>query len=439
MNSMRWQMLFISFLSIFILLGISAIILSHYYTQSIKESITAQLKSHVYTLLEAAEYNQQGTMRLPRLISVPALNHVHSGVYAKVKGENGHYTWLSASIAGLEHRLPQISQTKVGAMVEQVKADFNTLSFTLLWEDNQGNNIPYHIVIYIKKERYQTKINTFNQQLVLLLAGVGTCLLLIQWFVLFLGLKPLSRLVDEIKAVEQGKKEQLIQSYPTELSLLTATLNSLIQYSHTNLKRYRNSLGDLAHSLKTPVAVLQAAQETDDCQALKQHLKTEVPRIYEIITYQLKRAKVAGKIVGTRVEIEPIAQRIKQVMLKIYAEKNKHCQLKIQNQSFFYGDKADLMELLGNLMDNAWKYGGDLIIISAKMKNKKLYLTIEDNGQKMTISDFNNLLKRGVRLDEKTEGQGIGLNVVRDIVEIYQGEIKLTQSSLGGLKVMIIL
>ncbi len=253
-------------------------------------------------------------------------------------------------------------------------------------------------------------------------------ILVLQLVWLMWTLKPLSTLEQEVKAIEQGRAEKLTSLYPKELATLTTQLNQLLATEQKQRQRYHNALSDLAHSLKTPLAVMQAQK---DISAVNQE---QINRISSTIEHQLKRAQSAGHsswLLG--IEVKPVAEKLLNTLAKIYQDDNKVLLLNTGDNVTFKGDEADLLELLGNLLDNAYKAAKSTIRLTVSQQDDGLVMCIEDDGVGIEPLQITQILERGVRADTYQAGHGVGLAIVRDLVESYQGELHIANSkSLGG-------
>ena len=238
-----------------------------------------------------------------------------------------------------------------------------------------------------------------------------------------------------------------METYPKELANLTNNINDLISNERNHLVRYRNTLGDLAHSLKTPLAVLQGYFEQNKLSGNSADTVSEqVWRMQEIVDYQLQRAAVSGKQTFNKpILIKPVADQLHSALNKVYIEKQLDSEINIDDMASFYGEKGDLMEVLGNVLDNAYKWANSKIKVavtksSAQGKRRsRITIKVEDDGPGIDHDKIKWLTQRGVRGDEREgpPGQGIGLGVVREIVESYSGTLDFSKSDLGGCKVII--
>ena len=263
-----------------------------------------------------------------------------------------------------------------------------------------------------------------------------------QALVLNIGLAPLRRLAQQVRAVEQGDQDSLSDDQPEELRALSSNMNHLIRFGRTSLERHRNALADLAHALKTPLAVLRGVAddlpETDT--QLKHTLNDSVERMNDAISYRLRRASTVGNNqLSTTIDVRALAQRLRETFMKVYAD--KALTLDVDGQASVKMDSGDLTELLGNLLDNACKWGQHAVSVKIDIDAERgLHLVIEDDGPGITPEQRDIILERGVRADEHTPGQGLGLALVRELVVTdYHGTIDIDQSPLGGAMITVCL
>ena len=264
-----------------------------------------------------------------------------------------------------------------------------------------------------------------------------------QAVVLRWSLSPLRRVADDLRAIETGLAQRLHGNYPNELRQLTDNLNGLLTSADNQLKRYRDSLGNLAHSLKTPLAVLYGAVdgEANDA-ALRAVAREQLAGMTQLIEYQLQRAATSGRTpLAAPVEVRPIAERIVQALAKVHAGKNVRVTFDIGKTVIFYGDAGDLTEMLGNLLDNAFKWCRQQVRVTAQttapvgIEPSWLEIIVADDGPGIPDDLKARVLLRGARADESTPGHGLGLAMVQDTVALYHGSLNLQVGALGGLEV----
>ena len=418
------------------------------YRDSVLTSHREALVGYLYAFLAASDVDVNGTLNvannlLERRFSLPG-----SGLYASVvSSDTSRHIWSSPSLLGVE--LPDIPVLKTGVMSfsqQQNSLDegFFILNFGVAWQVNNDFN-RYVFTVAEDLQRYTEEIETYRKTLWFWLGTLAILLLLVQGLVVQWGLRPLRKVADEIRAIEGGEKDALSGNYPKELSHLTNNINDLIRNERNHLLRYRNTLGDLAHSLKTPLAVLQGYFEKNKSTLGSEDTASQqVWRMQEIVDYQLQRAAVSGKRTFNKPErVKQIADQLLSALNKVYIDKQIKATLRVSDNAIFYGEKGDLMEVLGNVLDNAFKWADatvKVVVSQPKVLEKRrahLTIEVEDDGPGIDFNKIKWLTQRGVRGDEREgpPGQGIGLGVVREIVESYSGTLEFTKSELGGCKV----
>ncbi len=425
-------------------LGFTGLALDEAFRSASEEALQARLFSSVYALLAAAEEDEKGRLRMPDALTDPRFNRLDSGLYAQVSGKAVGYLWQSPSALGrklgfLREMAPGKSKTErfnLGGDAAMV------LSFGVVWEDFQGRELQYVLAVAEDMKPLMEQVAAFRNTLFLWLGGAALLLLLAQGWVLRWGLHPLREVAQALTEIESGRADQLQGDYPKELSRLTSNINSLIRHAQARQQRYRDSLGDLAHSLKTPLAVLQGIAEnaSDNPQTGRKLLREQVARMNQIVSHQLQRAAASGRSILTQsLPVKPVVERIAGSLDKVYLEKRITWELDIADGSRFRGDEGDLMELLGNLMENACKYGDGHVRVRVET-GKDLRLIVEDNGKGIAEDQVEAVLRRGHRADQQQPGQGIGLSVAADIAAAYGGRIAITSADrLGGACVQLIL
>ncbi|MDH3508435.1 MAG: ATP-binding protein, partial [Gammaproteobacteria bacterium] len=220
---------------------------------------------------------------------------------------------------------------------------------------------------------------------------------------------------------------------------LAGNLNALIDTERRRQARYRNTLDDLAHSLKTPLAVMRTllgdsgrTETAEDAELIQ-----AVDRMEERVTYQLRRARASGATgLGMEpVKVAPVLDDLKLTLDKVYRDKAISAEVAASSNVVFLGDAGDFTEIAGNIIENAYKYGRARVRVRAWNEDGSLRLTVEDDGPGISPGEAEALIERGSRADESVPGQGIGLAVVREIADLYQGQLTVGESDLGGAKI----
>lgn len=425
-------------LAIFIVL--TALGLDRAFYDSARSARQERLLGQLYLLIAAAEVDSQGKLSLPATLSEARFSLLGSGLYAFVTDRNGTRVWHSASALGAS--APFATKLAAGDKRFEQRADqagnaYFMQSLGVNWAVGK-QYFGFTFSVSEDLAEFNAQIYQYRQSLWSWLAALAALLILAQAAVLRWGLRPLRGVARELNAIESGNQEKLQGNYPKEIKRLTDNLNSLIHHERAQQIRYRNALGDLAHSLKTPLAVMRGALSSDKT-SLPATVEEQVARMDGIVAYQLQRAATAGatKLMSAPIPILPVVEKIIAALHKVHHEKNVSTKIFIHSEVTFPGDEGDLMELLGNLLDNAFKWCSKNVQISAAIKPGHLILSVEDDGPGIAPAQAKNILQRGVRADEVVPGHGIGLAIVRDIVEAYEGKVEAGQSSLGGAAITL--
>lgn len=309
--------------------------------------------------------------------------------------------------------------------LEQDGKTYWVLSFALLFDMGE-RSMPLTIHILQDDRLLDAPMQSFRKTLLRWFIGIGAGLALIMLLAYYWTTRPLSALDHEIRQVESGQQQQLTHRYPTELQTIKEDLNLLLDSQNRQKQRYRHHLSDLAHALKTPVAVLKTS-----AMAEQPELREQIDRITAMIEHQLKRASSSGHDVWQKqIQISPLLEQLKSALQKIYRDKHIQYELECSPQMMFRGDETDLMEMLGNLLDNASKACKQKVRLT--IHAKPLQIIVEDDGPGVPEDKKSQLLNRGTRLDTYTDGHGVGLSIVDELTKSYQGQLEIGKSQLGG-------
>jgi two-component system sensor histidine kinase PhoQ len=426
-----------------IFIALSAFALERAFRDSARSSRQERLLAQVYLLMAAAEVDAKGQLTLSNNPSEPRFDMPGSGLYATISDREGHAVWRSRSALSLEPPaaagLPAGSQT----FEEVVAADghgYFLQSFGVSWA-TPGGSYPFTFSVAEDLKPYRDQLNIYRRSLWGWLGAMGVLLLAAQALILRWGLRPLRKVADEVSRLEQGQQEQIAGNYPTEVRRLTDNLNTLLTHERAQQKRYRDALADLAHSLKTPLALVRGAMRQAQAEPeLTRTLTEQVERMDNIVGYHLQRAAASGRSgLITPQAVRPAVERVLKALAKVHVEKPIETDIAIAGDIRFRGDEGDLMEMLGNVLDNACKWCRGKVRVSATVSEGRLDLTVEDDGPGIAEADADRVLQRGVRTDESVPGHGIGLAVTRDIADAYGGRIRIERSALGGAAVTLVL
>lgn len=440
-SSLRARLLAVSSLVMLMFTVVAIGVLDNAFEHAARDSVREQLNAQLYALLTAAELTSDGSLYFPERLAEPRFSVADSGLYAFVHDHSGEQFWESASAVSVRGPVP--TRLDVGVAEFELERDLGgrlmfVLRFGVAWETTDGIKA-FTFVIAEDLTRYRAQIDAFRRDLYLWSAfGIGL-LILLQIAILGWALRPLAAVVREVRGVESGSQEVIEGEYPDEISRLTSSINRLIAANRGSLERYRNSLGDLAHSLKTPLAVLRGLPgEREGKIDVGAVFDEQIRRMDDIVEHQLKRASSSGGAsAGTWSDVEKVAGRIVATMQKVYAEREITFEVSITPGLRVAMDEADLMEVLGNTVENACKWCRGKVAIHAGVAQQRVEIRVGDDGPGITPDLARDVVRRGVRVDQQVPGQGIGLSVVRDIMDSYAGDVEVGESPLGGADIRV--
>ncbi len=427
-------------------LGLTGLTLDRAFRDSAQAAVQDRLQAQLYMLLGAANLDTFNRLTLPQTLPEGRFSTPDSGLYADVMDGQGNLVWRSPSLLGQAFPFfPAVrnpGETHFASLESSEGAPLFVLAFTVSWEIARNRYQIYTFRVAEAQWTFRDQIWSFRRSLWgWLLAATGV-LLAVQGLILRWSLKPLRRVAAEVKDIETGQRSELSGDYPDELLPLTANLNALLRQGHAHLERYRNALGDLAHSLKTPLAVLRGELENGGrSEELRRALGEQLERMNRTVDYQLQRAAASGRIaLSAPLPVAPITRKILDSLAKVYAERAPRLTGEVAAETVFYGDEGDLLEILGNLADNACKWCEGQVVVRAWTAERdgraELVMEVEDDGPGIPAEQGPLLLGRGQRADPTVAGHGIGLAVVRDLVEeVYYGHLEIGRGALGGARV----
>ncbi len=434
-------------LSVFVVLvvffGLTVFLLDMLFRRAAERSLREVLDAQMVALVAAADPDGPESVTPTALLDT-RFETPGSGLYAEIRSGSGESIWRSQSVTGADVQFGPPLEGGERKFIRTETADTHislaVASRGIVWDDLHGRPARFTFSVASSLEAYEQQVAGFRQQLIGWFAGlallfVATLALLLRW----LG-EPMRRLEREIKEVEAGERDRLGDEWPVELAPVTGNLNALLEGERTRIRRYRDTLGNLAHSLKTPLAVMRQSLGAGGATPT-QALNVEIDRMSGIIEHQMKRAATSGGVLlgQAPVDVAPIVVELRVALLKVYGNKDLSLETAIAANAQFVGDRADLTELLGNLLDNACKWCRSRVRIEVGIEEAAgtrgaLRLTVDDDGPGIAEQDRAKVRQRGGRADEATPGHGLGLSMVHETVALYGGTMRIDASSLGGAR-----
>lgn len=447
MNSLSSRLLISVSVLLLLFFGVTIAVLDTAFTEAGEQSRRDILDGHLIALLAAAEPGGDGELALPDRLREPRFGRIGSGLYGELRGADRVVLWRSRSALGLilpEGFAPDVGEQLFARESLDDGTPLLTLSLAVEWEFDDGVSKSYLFKVAESLDSFNAQIAGFRGQLFGWFAAVAATMLLSFSLLLRGLLRPLRKIETEIGEIEEGSRVSLSGEFPTELKGVARNMNLLIDSERARSDRYRFTLDNLAHSLKTPLAAMRALLGDRDSANFADRFDEQIERMDEIVRYQLRKpaASVADKLVLKSVRVEKEVLRLIDGLRKVYHDKAPEFDVSIEKGMRFRGDTGDFLELVGNLLDNACKWCKKKVSVSvvsaatgATMSG--MVLTVADDGPGIPQEGADALLQRGMRLDESTPGHGIGLAVVKDIARSYGGQLSIQQASLGGAEIIV--
>lgn len=414
--------------------------IDYVFRQQTEAAIRDRLEEQVVALVTAVDLDLDGNLVINQLDPEKRLDVPRSGQYASLRDESGKLIWNSSSLNGTGLELG--GKLAVGGVVYRyrIASDGSTvaeLSRGLQWL--YGNGLSKKLVFTVADSvaPQMRQLSIFRRRMAGWFGGLAVALLATMAGMMRGALSPVRRLEQEIAAVESGTALALGGGYPRELESVTAGLNALLQSERNRIARYRDTLGNLAHSLKTPLAVIRASLDgmQSDPSRTAATIGDEVDRMAQIVAHQLKRAAAGGgaTLGQAPMPVMPLLTDLRAAMMKVHARKDLRLDLDVSADCGFLGDSGDILEVLGNVVDNACKWCRSTVRVRVSLDPardlpQRLSIVVEDDGPGIALENRSRVIERGVRADEHVPGHGLGLAMVRETVGLYAGRLLIDAS-----------
>jgi two-component system, OmpR family, sensor histidine kinase PhoQ len=436
MKSLNTRILLSASLVLAIFIALTGVTLEHAFQDSARSARQERMLGELYLLMAAAEVDPQGHLTMPDTLAEPDFNMPGSGHYATITDAAGKVIWQSPSALGVQ--VPYERQLGIGRKTFMLRQSskgpaYFIQSYGVRWVTGHSAHA-FTFSVTEDLTAFNAQVGHYRNSLWTALGAMSLLLLVAQAILLRWGLRPLRKVARDLGAIEAGDKERLEGNYPREIERLTDNLNLLLVHERAQQKRYRNALSDLAHSLKTPLAIMRVTLEvTGSREELATTVEEEVAKMDQIVNYQLQRAApmAPAKLSGTH-PVRPVVERIVASLDKVYRDKGVQATVAVPDNASLRLDPGDLMEILGNLIENAYKYGRHQVHVGFTRQAATALISVEDDGPGISDGQAQHILERGVRADTSVPGHGLGLDIVKNIVEAYGGDIQVGKSDLGG-------
>jgi signal transduction histidine kinase len=418
---------------------VAALLLILLFQGYIEKRFEDSLQGHLEELVAASGITAEGIFQMNWRPTDPRFNRPHSGWYWEIRQSD---VTTSRSDSLWRDNLP-VTEPAEGVIPDLQKLtgpeDEPLLALVQKITYPQSKR-PLLFMVAGPVSDIEKDVRAFSIQVASTLFVLGLGLWLAVWFQVRFGLRPLQTLKQALADIRQGKTERLPQSFPEEVQPVVSELNALLDHNASLLQRARTHAGNLAHALKNPLTVIR--NESRDMEEEKNRIiRQQTDAMATSMDRYLSQARIAGTagVIGARADVGIIIRDLVFSMEKLYRERNIELNHSIPAACWFRGEAEDLEEMLGNLIDNACKWASSKVDISAQCSDARILLFVEDDGNGVPEILRKEVMQRGRRLDEDIPGSGLGLDIVRDIAELYRGSLELEQSSSGGVRACLIL
>ncbi len=422
--------------------------LNRAFERSVLAAAEDALRNQVMLLISGIEV-VDGKVVPPLALTEPRLMQADSDLYAQIRAFPSANTVLWRSPSLLERELPNaesgLGNFEFSPSLAWQQDSINLTTLAVEWETPEGA-VPFIVQVGESDASYKRRLVRYQRQVGVWLLFFGGALIVLLLGMLGWALKPLERVRKQVGEIEVGERTRFDEDYPMEVSRLTQNLNQLLNFEEKRIERHREVLGNLAHSLKTPIAVLKGLQYRPE---VKSEADEQLSSMQTIIDYQLQSASAVGRRrFSQAVDIQESSEQIVRSLEKLHVSKGLSVDLSISPGTVFFGDKGDWMEVLGNLCDNAFKWSSSKVSIEIKplettqsQSNKSsIEIIVQDDGPGIDEALKTSISQRGVRLDTQTPGHGLGMHIVKGVVDAYDGVLTVTHSEFdSGTKFVVVL
>lgn len=429
--------------------------LIYYFHETALHRFQIGIRQIADNLYADVDIGNDGEVRLPDYFKTfdTRTIHVHSGLYWQVSEVVAPYTLadrlksrsLWTSRLGLPKGVLDLARKRTGDDVFydtegpggerlRVAAIYSTIYSTI------GDRRAFVFLAAEDRRPMDAEVRTFALITALALLALAGSSLIAIYFQVRIGLRPLFELTAELADTQRGMQQRLVKTYPAEIQPVAKQINAFLDYSQDVVERQRTHVGNLAHALKTPLSVLLTSAGNDPS-PLNETVRRQAEAMRGQVEHHLRRARAAARSqsMGERTPVEPVLDELAVMLEQVFQDKGVTIDWRAPEDLAFRGERADLQEIAGNLLENAciWSKRKVRIVASFDQAEHALDMSIEDDGPGLPEERFDEVLKRGARLDESVPGTGLGLSIVDELVRAYGGTLKFARGQWGGLKVEV--
>jgi signal transduction histidine kinase len=429
-----------------VILVITGIVLSSIYRQAVERAFDRRLGVYLRTIVADLSSPDEPTDKFPQSLGEPLFELPLSGWYWQVTRTDPDKHDVRSSRSLFDGGLPHLQDRGIATGIDGTRQ-----GYVMGPEDQRlrlvernidlGDEGHYLVAVAGDAAEITDEVHSFDQALIVTFSLLAGVLLLTTMFQVRFGLAPLKRITDSLAAIRSGTAERLAGQFPEEIAPLARETNALIDANKEIVERARTHVGNLAHALKTPLSVMvnEATAQGRDPFAIKVLEQADIMR--DQVARHLERARLAARltVVGSVTDVGPVVTALARTMEKIHRERGVLIEVHAEAAARFRGERPDLEEMIGNLVDNACKWASSRVIIEVVQEQQVVRLVVDDDGRGLSASEREQVAQRGSRLDETKPGSGLGLSIVVELAALYGGELKLSAAPIGGLRAELVL
>lgn len=452
-NSLAFRLFLSATTWIVIILFATGVGLSTLYRHAVERSFDSRLAVYLRTLVAEVAAPEEGGDRGPVTLGEPLFELPLSGWYWQISRLNAPKPDTRVSRSLWDRTLPHLADRDLPA-----RSDGTRRSYIEGPEDQHlrlvertvdlGEEGRYLVAVAGDPHEISEETRAFDQTLAITFIALAAVLILVTMFQVRFGLAPLKRISESLAAIRAGRAERLAGSFPVEIEPLARETNALIEANRQVVERARTHVGNLAHALKTPLSVVlnETAAHADQPFAGKVREQAEIMR--HQVARHLERARLAARltVVGNVTEAAPVIRALARTMEKLHHDRGVVIDVDAPDAVRFLGERQDLEEMVGNLVDNACKWAQSRVSIEAMAEPRPgkgvapaLRIIVDDDGPGLSVAERAQVAQRGSRLDESKPGSGLGLSIVVEVARLYGGKLELATAPIGGLRAELIL
>jgi len=445
LNSLAARLIAVAVIWTALGLAIGGYFLSNAFRSAVQDNFDTTLQVDLDGLIAAAEPDPQGGVVLEERFINRRFERVYSGLYWQVTPLDPGQKTVQISHSLFDRSISIIDPRKDGNLTwgyadgpdnQRLRVLARRVEFPITATARPDDSHAYTILVAGDVAEVEAEIRDFNGTLIWAFALLGLGLIAAIILQVRIGLQPLRRVRESLARIRDGKARRLEGRFPAEIAPLAGELNSLIQHSEEVVGRARTHVSNLAHFLKTPLTVLSSEAEAEPG-PLADAVKRQVDSMRRQVDHYLARGRAAGAldVLGNRTKVISVLDDLARVLERIHEDRGIEIEVECPATLYFRGERQDLEEMSGNLIDNACKWARSRVAVTASpVANSRWHLTVDDDGPGLAPENRERVLERGEKLDETMPGSGLGLSIVEDIAKLYGGTFELGTSPLGGLE-----